>query len=72
MSKLVAAKTLFEIGKIAADTYTSYINGKKTNKDISKDREIQILKEENEKLKKQIQELKEEKEKPKKVKKNGP
>ena len=54
--KLGTVKTLFEIGKIAADTYSTYVDGKKKNGDISKDREIEQLKEENEKLKKKLKE----------------
>lgn len=37
MSKLNAAKTLFEIGKLAAETYETLVDGKKKNGDKEKD-----------------------------------
>jgi len=56
IGKIDAAKTLFEIGKLAAETYETYIDGQKKKRDISKDREIGELKAENEKLKKKLKE----------------
>lgn len=59
MSKLSAVKTLFEIGKIAAETYETYIDAQHTIQEmtaaaIEKEKEISKLKEENEKLKKKL------------------
>lgn len=56
LGRLDSVKTLFEIGKLAAETYETYMDGHKTSKDISKDREIEELKAENEKLKKKLKE----------------
>lgn len=59
MSKLVAVKTLFEIGKIAAETYETYVDAQRTIKEMAEDalereKEIAKLKEENDKLKKKL------------------
>ena len=59
MSKLNAVKTLFEIGKLAAETYDTYTGAKQTLQEMSeemveKEKEIKKLKEENEKLKKKL------------------
>ena len=54
LGRLESVKTLFEIGKLAAETYETYIEGKKTKEDIAKDREIDDLKAENERLKRKL------------------
>lgn len=54
LSRLESVKTLFEIGKLAAETYETYIEGKKTKEDIAKDYEIENLKAENERLKRKL------------------
>lgn len=51
MSKLRAVKTLFEIGKLAAETYDTIVEGKKKNADIEKDRKIAELEAEVRRLK---------------------
>ncbi len=55
MSKLTAAKTLFEIGKLAAETYETLVDGKKKNQDIEKDRKLAELEAENKRLKERLE-----------------
>lgn len=54
MSKLSAAKTLLEIGKLAAETYKVVVDGRKVQKDEDKDRKIAELEAENKRLKEKV------------------
>lgn len=66
MGKIETVKSIFEIGKIAADTYRTYTDAQRTIKEMAdeakeKEKEIEKLKEENENLKKQLKEKEKEK-----------